>query len=1015
METIRNNRAALALAFAIALAAALACLCAPARAEAADVEGVGSDVFFSEGRYVNLRDYENPIGLGDFEAKGGKMRVLDPSHRRDDPDIVSDPYSEMQIFVDNILGREEGIPGFGFVADGAGDAATGASVSVTYPYVGDMRDASDPSFSVPVSIRATYTVNDGLTRDEEGDYADRYTGHPVVQIPKCFSYGVFFVGSNELGCRYEFFNADTGAPIELGRMFVTATSLNRGEGFALPSGQVSKCYVSNDATPASEFYTYGGRKTPYAVIPGSLLYDKTDSYASGWTAFVGSPDIWNVKGDNGEKGGDFQDSIGAYSFYWRSICFDADFGGSNTVEAKVMAIKTADWSGTPGIAGDGQATNGSMWFATNFTALTNIAPPAPTKAVDRTEGVRIGDAVTYSVTQRVNELGKDSMVRYSSLTMSDRLDDCLEYRSATLLGEDGAPVAGAGTASYDEATRTVSFEFSPGYLADGMRMAGESYTLSIEAVVAGYPADGSYTVPNRATAEINGTVRETNEVQTKLLPPKLAVSKSVAPSGIDGGDYGAGEEYRVGDVIEYAVTVENTEPGTIAEDVVASDEGMPDGFEAVGDPEVTAAGESTRAYAGYLEHKPDWKMRADRLLYGEPVTVTFRVRATEAVNGWEVFNSASASARNAPDAVESEEVAVWVNSPRFDLEKTTADPGKVYSVGETAEYVVVLGALEDPGTLARQTWIEDAFASDGADADEGSFAVYDRDGIDVTSQAGLEYDAEARTWRIDVAKAFGDETGYWVSPAGEGRPVWRDGSLEKAAGERNPVLADAHDYLRITYSALVTEAALGDEPVANTATANSAEGNPATDTEMISTVATELTLSKSADRESVAPGGELAYELTVEQTVEGAVAMDVVVTDVLPEGYAVDGGSIVVERDGEVQQVEASVEDGVLTAPIGDVLFGEVWTIRYRGTVDEGYRGGELVNAAKAESPSVPEPPEAATSTPVEKPAGFAQTGDALRLWAPYALAAALLVAATVWATGRLDRRRDGSEGGAGR
>lgn len=995
----------LSIAAAAIAAIAYVCVLAPTSAMAATVENVGKGTFFSEGKYINLRDYDNAIGIGDFEVKGGKMRVLLESGFRDDPDLNGDPYQAMQIFIDNILGRTEGIPGFGFVADGIGDAATGAEVSVTYDYVGSMRDAADPSFSVPVSVRATYTVNDGLTVDEEGDYAAEYTGHPIIQIPKCFSYGVFFVGTNELGCRYEFFNADTGAPIELGRMFVTATSLNRGEGFALPSSQVVKCYVSNDATPSSQFYDAEGNKTPYAVIPNSLLYDSGESYAAGWTAFIGCPDIANRNGEVGVKGGDFIDKIGEDVFYWRSVCFDADFGGGNTVTAKVMAIKTAGWSGTPGIEGSQWAANGSMWFATNFTALTNIAPPPPSKTVDKTEGARIGDTITYGVSQKVNELGKDSLVRYSSFKMVDRLDDCLEYKSATLLDQNGAPVGSAGSATFDRATRTVTYEFSADYLQNGMMMVGETYTLAIEAEVTGYPADGSYTVTNRAISDINGTSQETNEVATALEPPKLAITKSVAPSGNACGDYAAGEEYRVGDTIEYEVVVRNAEPGTIAENVIVTDEGMPPGFEPVGDPVAETADGRTSVSVGYLEEKPNWKLRADRVYYGEPVTVAWTVRATEDVNGWEVYNKATATAGNAPEVEESNEAVVWINTPRFDIAKSSGEPGKVYSVGETVEYEVVLDGLGDAGTLARHTRVEDSFATEGADYVEGSIAVYDRDGVDAADRAGLAYDAETRSWRLDVAQAYGDESGYWVS-AEDYRYVWRDGEASRIEGERNPVGAESRDYARIRYDAVITAAALENNPVENIAAAGSDEGDPVADTELVTTVATELTLAKSADRESVALGGEVAYELVVEQTAEGAVAKDVLLTDELPEGFAIDMGSLTAEKGGEEQDVYATVEDGVLRLELGDVLYGVPWTIRYSGTVDEGFRGTELVNVARAESPSIPDDLEARTSTPVESVGGFAKTGETLRLWAPIAAAAALSVVAAVWALGVLDRRR---------
>lgn len=230
--------------------------------QASGVVSVDRTTFFDEGKYINLLDLENDIAIPDFTTSGGSMIALADSTAKRDPNRDYSPYRAMQIPIENVYGRTEGIPGFGFLCDKTASAANGASVSIVYGYVGDMKDIADPSFSVPVSIKATYTVRDGNTVAEQGDYQAHYNGHPLVQIPKCFSHGIFFVGTDELDAHYEFFEAQTGLPIELGTIYVTATSLNRGEGFALPSEKVSACYVSNEAPDASLLCNYEGGKDP---------------------------------------------------------------------------------------------------------------------------------------------------------------------------------------------------------------------------------------------------------------------------------------------------------------------------------------------------------------------------------------------------------------------------------------------------------------------------------------------------------------------------------------------------------------------------------------------------------------------------------------------------------------------------------------------------------------------------------------------------------------------------------
>ncbi|MEG0324524.1 MAG: hypothetical protein RR619_11050, partial [Raoultibacter sp.] len=148
-----------------------------------EIISVDRTTFFNEGRYINLEDYDNALTEADFSTSGGSMVKLKESGSKLDPNRELSPYTDMQIPFENIRGRTTGVPGFGFVCDKTAAQANGASVSVTYDYVGNMKDIADPTFEVPVSIKATYTIRDGKTVAEEGDYQEQYNGHPVIHIP----------------------------------------------------------------------------------------------------------------------------------------------------------------------------------------------------------------------------------------------------------------------------------------------------------------------------------------------------------------------------------------------------------------------------------------------------------------------------------------------------------------------------------------------------------------------------------------------------------------------------------------------------------------------------------------------------------------------------------------------------------------------------------------------------------------------------------------------------------------
>lgn len=999
--------------------------------QARGVVSVDRTTFFDEGKYINLADHENDIEITDFSASGGKMVALADGGSRYAPDRDISPYRAMQIYTENVYGNADRIPGFGFLCDKTASAANGASVSVYYDYIGDMKDIADASFSVPVALKTTYTIRDGKSIDEEGDYSESYTGHPLVQIPKCFSHGVFFVGTDVLDTRYEFFDANTGSPLELGRMYVTATSLNRGEGFAVPSDRVSACYVSNEAPAASRLYNRNGVKTPYSILPGSLLYDKTAEYNDGYTTFIGCPDVFD--GDGSKI--DFSDLIGEETFYWRSVCFAVDCGASNAIDAKAYAIKTASWSGTAGIAGDGYATNGSMWFATNFMTLTSITPPAPSKTADKADGVRLGDTVTYRIAQQVNDLGATSFIRYDSLILSDALPSTLQYKGARLLDDSGAELEAAGTAHFDEASRLVTFEFSRDFCENGMAMAGETYYLEIAAEVVDYPDDDTLSFSNSAKSTINGIEQTTEEVVTELVSPELAINKysdpdpstadeyeflvgdeitfhatvdqirentrareaivsdtlpeglklvpgSVEATGCEGAetieteagwtvklktfDYGkpieiayrataaeegngtevvntaeahaknieagvAGAEtlpatdeaevfinsprlvvaeevsvspstensyeHRVGEPITFALTVENTVDGTIANDLALASLVLPEGMSIADGPDAVRmegmAFENESLSISYPTHGDDSIHREteQRLVVGAteieedrcgasltlsclpsdtPVRLMFTCVPTEEANGLEVLSRGVAHAKNATAPTQNDPAArVWINSPRLEVSKQA--PSLAYQTGDVVTYHIDASNTAC-GTLANNVVFEDVFETPGMELLRNSIVVSDQDGDIVTDQTTIVQNIGTQDWKVETNGALVNTGNHRIWDCDSGGALIETSAL-------NPLEVEREHAYRIEYQALITDQALASQTATNRIAVTSDENLPATDEETVSVAGPALGIAKTADRGSYRIGEIAEYTIEVASLRTGETAHDVRIGD----------------------------------------------------------------------------------------------------------------------------------------
>ena len=186
--------------------------------------------------------------------------------------------------------------------------------------------------------------------------------------------------------------------------------------------------------------------------------------------------------------------------------------------------------------------------------------------------------------------------------------------------------------------------------------------------------------------------------------------------------------------MNYQVTVNNLQKGSIARNLVISDLSLPEGLALDGaEDAVTVSGVPAviqNPVAGtddagnqlnpenYKEtvEKPvscqvtrqgtGWIVTISDLPYQTPVTVNFRCTAQESVNGMEIVNTAQAYADNAQKVKDSSKI--WVNSPVLKVEKTTDKP--FYKYGDIITYRIVL-TQEQTGCVARNVTLQDVIGT----------------------------------------------------------------------------------------------------------------------------------------------------------------------------------------------------------------------------------------------------------------------------------------------------------------
>ncbi len=193
-----------------------------------------------------------------------------------------------------------------------------------------------------------------------------------------------------------------------------------------------------------------------------------------------------------------------------------------------------------------------------FGSIGSVEPPPPTKQVDANSPYALGDRGSWAIEQEGP--GRDEMLgSYTAFALTDALPKECRATALHVYREDGTEVA-SGTKS-GLGGQEVRYDFDLALES----IYGHSYTLVIESVIDSYPEDGSLTLKNKGLSHLNGTfTQETNEVEVDLVPPVLQIEKTCNS-----------ETFEPGGLVAYTLTVQNTEPGTIAQDVVIRDEFAP--------------------------------------------------------------------------------------------------------------------------------------------------------------------------------------------------------------------------------------------------------------------------------------------------------------------------------------------------------------------------------------------------------------------------------------------------------
>ncbi|MBQ9069145.1 MAG: DUF11 domain-containing protein, partial [Eggerthellaceae bacterium] len=699
----------------------------------------------------------------------------------------------------------------------------------------------------------------------------------------------------------------------------------------------------------------------------------------------------------------------AETYVWRSASIEKNLRGASTIDVRSYAVVYNGWpsdtttldatasdAGTIRGIGSGSSNsvnpsldtvpegynpefpnNGVRYYTVAFAGTYGAQPPEPVKTVSDHRARALGEAVTFSISQEVNTYGEDLFTPYQSFVIHDTIDANLDYVSAKLVytapesSKKTDVTAAAGALSYDQSKRMVGYAFSKDYLqasrvgentdpTSAMVYRGGTYTLEIQAKV---KSDAKAQLSNTGFSTINGMEKSTEEVSVVVGAASVDLAKSVK------------FEHAVGDEATYTIALENPRAGTVARNVHISDK-LPDGLvpvegslvssgvptdaivQAVKDNKVVAETVSNSSARAQLEGA-SLSATIPFLPADKVVTYSLKVKCSEANNGKEFFNTATATIENPSSGSEGSVSAtdgLWVNNAVLKVDKQ-ADAFE-YGVGDTVSYTVVLRNTAE-GTIARDVKIEDATLPPYLKLDPKSVKVTGLpDPVSYPVDGSGVHKAENRTNKHTLATSG---NGFVVSipylPAGA--PV------------------------TVTYTATALEAGNGKETV-NTVKATCANPlDPKTKTEASDGIwvnAVKLDVLKRADAFEYRTGDTVTYLLTLTNNgPAGTIARDVVLTDDLPDRVAFDQGSVHVEGvaakvaypvDGKGQHREEERAGSYVLTEAGNgftlripyLPSGQTATVTYTATATRDSNGLETFNSATAQ-PANPLPgSESATS-----------------------------------------------------
>lgn len=543
--------------------------------------------------------------------------------------------------------------------------------------------------------------------------------------------------------------------------------------------------------------------------------------------------------------------------------------------------------------------------------------------------------------------------------------------------------------TYELAAEGTGFAISIPNLPQGEVVTIDFPCRAVE-VAAG---DDSWEWINKASVTADnqrGHETEEDDAEIYINTANMTIDKSMTNVyyNPDAEDYDNREpyEFRVGEDVQYQLTVNNIQRNSVARNVVIKDITLPSGYALAGEVVVEGYQGTWRnpiagtpdtanqldenhyketetldfAYqidyitnedgsTGFTVSIPNLPCTTGDILNPEwntPLTITYHCIADDTVNGNKIINTAVVTADNAGEKKDSE--MVWINSPKLQVEKKSDRDN--YKIGDVITYEVT-ATQNQIGAVARNVYFEDILLTEGVKLQKNSIVLMDETGAVIDDD---DYVVEIYNdhFTLQTLRPL-------ICPAGNYplADLDKNGQIVDG-GAYNPLGITKEQKMTIEYQAIAEDDNLTGQTVNNKITINSDEKIPDEDEEQVPINSPVLNIEKTSDKEHYNVGETGIYKLVVTQLREDVTALNVRITDALQtEGAKIIKDSLVMEYNGkEFKPAAQEVTDTGFTIQTGkDLTDQDKIEIVYKVLFESASLNGKKVkNTATAQGDNTP-------------------------------------------------------------